>query len=380
MKIKTINIKSLRNHSHTRLDFSPSMNIFYGLNGAGKTTILEAISMSSLTKSFTIYGDDHLIKFDFEGFTINAELERDRGTEFSLTISKLKRNKKCINSSFQDNMRPKDVIGLIPIIILSPDAKDITFGSPENRRKFIDSTISQVSSIYLDDLYRYNKVLKQRNNLLKKVERIDEFDNSELKLWTEQLINIAVRLIKKRAMFIEEIKPSFVKYYSTISDKREDVSLNYKPNGIKKQNISDLERDDLLQLLTEYSEQKKEIEFRRQTTMFGPHKDELELYINEHLVRDTASQGQHKSVLISLKLSEFDYIRELHNEIPIVLLDDIFSELDEKRIKLVLEVINNNLAQAFVTITELDKIKRILNDKEDVNYYKIEDGKVKEKK
>src|SRR5210317_2161477 len=159
MKIKTINIKSLRNHSHTRLDFSPSMNIFYGLNGAGKTTILEAISMSSLTKSFTIYGDDHLIKFDFEGFTINAELERDRGTEFSLTISKLKRNKKCINSSFQDNMRPKDVIGLIPIIILSPDAKDITFGSPENRRKFIDSTISQVSSIYLDDLYRYNKVL-----------------------------------------------------------------------------------------------------------------------------------------------------------------------------------------------------------------------------
>lgn len=376
MKVKNLEIKNLRNHDDSKLNFASSINIFFGLNGAGKTTILEAIAMSALTKSFTVYSDDHLINFNSEVFDISIELERDRGTCFSLKTTKNKRSKKRIDSTFQDNMKPKEVIGLVPIIILSPDAKDITFGSPENRRKFIDSTISQISNLYLEDLYRYNKVLKQRNILLKKIIDIHEFEDGQLNLWTKKLIDIGSRIIRKRAIFIKEIKPKFEHYYSIISDNREDVSLKYKPNGFKISDIHELDIEEIKLVLHEYSKQKEETEYRRQTTMFGPHKDELELYINDHLVRDTASQGQHKSVLISLKLSEFDYIRELHNEIPIVLLDDIFSELDEKRIKLVLEIINENLAQAFVTVTEVDKIERILKEKPNVNYFHIYEGTI----
>lgn len=376
MKVKSLKIENFKNHDNTEIDFSSSMNIFFGMNGAGKTSILEAISMSSLTKSFSIYNDSHLIQFDKDTFRINIELERDRETYFSISTEKSKRGKKNISSSFQDNMRPKEVIGLIPIIILSPDAKEITFGSPDNRRKFIDSTISQISNLYLEDLYRYNKVLKQRNVLLKKTTSITEFQSGQLKLWTDKLVDIGVRIIKKRSTFIEEIKPLYEKYYSIISDNKESVSLEYNPNGYKLNSIAELEINDLKKILTEYSSRKMDSEYRRQTTLFGPHKDELDLYINGHLIRDTASQGQHKSALISLKLSEFDYIRQLHNEIPIVLLDDIFSELDEKRIKLVLEVINKNLAQAFVTVTEVEKIKRIIMNQSEVKYFKIEDGKV----
>jgi len=376
MKVKSLKIENFKNHENTEIGFSSNMNIFFGRNGAGKTSILEAISMSALTKSFSIYNDSHLIQFEKDKFFINIELERDRETYFSISTEKTKRGKKSIGSSFQDNMRPKEVIGLIPIIILSPDAKEITFGSPDNRRKFIDSTISQISNLYLEDLYRYNKVLKQRNVLLKKTTSISDFESRQLKLWTEKLVDIGIRIIKKRSTFIEEIKPIYEKYYSIISDNKESVSLEYSPNGYKVNSIAALNINDLKEILTEYSSKKIDSEFRRQMTLFGPHKDELNLFINGHLVRDTASQGQHKSALISLKLAEFDYIRQLHNEIPIVLLDDIFSELDEKRIKLVLEVINKNLAQAFVTVTEVDKIKRILVNQSEVQYFKIEDGKV----
>jgi DNA replication and repair protein RecF len=275
-----------------------------------------------------------------------------------------------------ETMRPKDLIGNIPTIVLSPDYKEITAGSPENRRRFLNTAISQLSNNYLSYLLSYQRVLKQRNNLLSKLAKDYSKDYKELNIWTEKLIEYGSKIIARRANFIKELEPFFIKNYQTVSNGKETVGINYKPFGFDDLHYIDLDETTIVKRLSDQRDKYKTLELKRQTTLWGPQKDELELYINGSLVRETASQGQHKSVLISLKLAEFDYMKEALNETPIVLLDDIFSELDVKRTELVIKTILDNVAQAFITVTEVDKLKNIMKPSQECYYFHVQDGQV----
>lgn len=376
MRIDTLNFSNIRNHKNTELQFSKHINVIFGLNGAGKTSILEAISLASLSKSFINSPENSIINFNENEFYSRLITTRDRDTNLKVEIKKEKGVRKQISSSFLDSMRPKDLIGVIPIIILSPDYKDITAGSPENRRRFINTTISQLSNNYLNDLYSYRRVLKQRNNLLSKMKKDKKIDTKELDIWTEKLIEYGTKIINRRSKFIKAYEPYYLDNYKKVSDKKEEVKIIYSPYGFENLNYKELDENKIHKRLLELKDEKKYGELNRYTTLFGPQKDELDLYINNASVREVASQGQHKTVLISLKLAEFDYMKEILNETPIVLLDDIFSELDSRRTELVIETVLNNLAQAFITITEDDKIKKIMKPSDDCYYFHVNDGKV----
>lgn len=377
MRIDSLYFVNIRNHLKTELFFSKHINVFFGPNGAGKTSILEAISLATLSKSFLNTTENTLINFDEEIFLSKIETIRDRNTNFSVEIKKEKGSRKKISSSIMESMRPKDLIGNIPIIILSPDYKEITAGSPENRRRFLNTSISQISNNYLNNLYSYRKILKQRNNLLSKLGKEKSSDYKELNIWTDKLIEYGSKIILRRLSFVKELEPYFIKNYKKISDDKESVGMVYKPFGFSDlNNNEELNESNVIRKLEIQREKYKNSELKRQTTLYGPQKDELELYINGFLAKETASQGQHKSILISLKLAEFDYMKDVLNETPIVLLDDIFSELDAKRTELVINTVLENLAQAFITITEDDKIKRIMQPSEDCYYFNVSEGKV----
>ncbi|MEZ4723396.1 MAG: DNA replication and repair protein RecF [Candidatus Kapaibacterium sp.] len=376
MRLDTLYFTNIRNHRETELFFSKHINVFFGLNGAGKTSILEAISLASISKSFLNTPENSLINFNQEKFLARVRAIRDRGTDFTIEITKETGGRKKITSSFMDNMRPKDLIGSLPIIILSPDYKEITAGSPENRRRFVNTTISQISNNYLSDLFSYRKILKQRNSLLQKYKKEKYLDQDEFNIWTNKLIEYGTKIVNKRAEFITQFEPYFSKNYDIVSDRKEKVQIIYKPYGFDDLNYKELDKEMIFEKLNKLSLEKRKGELTRFTTLFGPQKDEIELLINNFLVKDTASQGQHKTVLISLKLAEFDYMKEVLNETPVVLLDDIFSELDSKRTELVIKRILNNLAQAFITITEDDKIKNIMQPSEECFYFYVNNGEV----
>lgn len=377
MKIQSLIFSNIRNHKTTELHFSKHINVFYGLNGTGKTSILEAISIAALSKSFINTPENSIINFEEDSLYSKVKSIRDRDTEFTIEVKKERGNRKKISSSFMETMRPKDLIGNIPIIILSPDYKEITAGSPENRRRFINTTISQISNNYLNDLYSYNRILKQRNNLLSKMKKDRTIDSKELEVWTSKLIEFGAKIILRRAKFINDFEPYYLNNYARISDKKEKVEIKYTPYGFDDLNYKNIDENTILKRLIELKDTKKIGELKRFTTLFGPQKDEIDLKINGFSVRETASQGQHKSVLIGLKLAEFDYMKEVLNETPIVLLDDIFSELDAKRSELVIKTVMKNLAQAFITITEDEKIRRILSPSDDCYYFYTSEGKVR---
>lgn len=376
MRLDTLYFTNIRNHRETELFFSKHINVFFGLNGAGKTSILEAISLASISKSFLNSPENSIINFNHEKFLARVRAIRDRGTDFTIEITKETGGRKKITSSFMDNMRPKDLIGSLPIIILSPDYKEITAGSPENRRRFVNTTISQISNNYLSDLFSYRKILKQRNSLLQKYKKEKYLDQDEFNIWTNKLIEYGTKIVNKRVEFITQFEPYFSKNYDIVSDRKEKVQIIYKPYGFDDLNYKELDKEMIFEKLNKLSLEKRKGELTRFTTLFGPQKDEIELLINNFLVKDTASQGQHKTVLISLKLAEFDYMKEVLNETPVVLLDDIFSELDSKRTELVIKRILNNLAQAFITITEDDKIKNIMQPSEECFYFYVNNGEV----
>ncbi len=376
MRLDSLYFLNIRNHKQTELFFSKHINVFYGLNGAGKTSILEAISIAAISKSFQSTPENSLINFEDDLFLSRVHTLRDRGTDFTVEVKKETGSRKKISSSFMESMRPKDLIGSIPIIILSPDYKEITAGSPENRRRFINTTISQISNNYLNDLYSYSRVLKQRNNLLSKMKKDRSIDKNELNIWTEKLIEYGAKIILRRAKFINEFEPYYLDNYKKVSDSKEEVQIKFSPYGFDDLNYKELDENIVVNRLHKLRDEKKIGELIRFTTLFGPQKDELDLFINNAPVKEAASQGQHKTVLISLKLAEFDYMKEILNETPIVLLDDIFSELDAKRTELVIQTVLKNLAQAFITITEDEKIKKIMKPSDDCYYFLVNDGKV----
>jgi DNA replication and repair protein RecF len=348
MKLLSVDIVNFRNHAHTGLSTAERVNGFIGENGQGKTSLLEAISALCLTKSVFGSGDDALLQIGKEAFSVRGEFGGDTGIRYAVGLSySAVEDEKGFTVNGAAPERFAAVVGQFPVVALDPEMGTITCGGPVERRKFLDFVIAQASRIYLEDLIEYRRVLKQRNRILLDA-RLTRVDCREsLEPWSAELVDRGSRIITRRVAFIEEFKPLVEEAYHDLAGRVETPGIQYKPAIPIGEGASD---EDIRVAFEAELGRKWEDERQTGATLVGPHRDEVGMTINGLGVRKYASQGQHKTLVVALKVAEFWYLQRRRNERPILLLDDIFGELDGHRAERLLELIGC-LGQAFITAT-----------------------------
>jgi DNA replication and repair protein RecF len=348
MYISKLFLINFKNYGQAELEFCNKFNCFVGNNGEGKTNLLDAIHYLSFCKSFFNAIDSQNIYFGAPFFVIQGEyLLNDDLTDH--IYCGLKRNeKKQFKRNQKEYQRLSEHIGLIPLVMISPaDSELITEGS-EFRRKFIDAVISQYDKEYLEKLINYNKLVAQRNALLKQFDENRYFDQASLDIWDMQLVPLGTRINQKRTQFINDFLPLFNRFYSFISGDAEVVNIEYD---------SQLNYQPYEELLKDHLTRDKAALY----TTAGIHKDDLLFKIGDQPIKKTGSQGQQKTFLIALKLAQFEYLKELKKQIPLLLLDDIFDKLDETRVGKLMELVNSNdFGQIFITDTHKHRLLGIL--------------------
>lgn len=346
--LKHIKLLSFKNFEELSLDLSPKINCFTGINGAGKTNLLDAIYYLSFCKSYFTNSDHDNIRRNDPLFVINGIFERDQ-TEENIFCGVRQNDKKQFKRNKKEYSRFSDHIGTFPLVIVSPyDSNLITEGS-EERRKFINGVIAQYDKEYLNDVINYNRIVKQRNALLKEFSRKKTFDNDSISIYNSKLIELGTPIYEKRKDFLEKLSPVFDSFYKQISGGKESVQLIYQ---------SQLEENSFEELLKNSIERDMHLQY----TSCGIHKDDLIFKIENYPVRTNGSQGQQKSFLLSLKLAQFDFIKEKNTCTPILLLDDIFDKLDETRVSRLMKMVGeNHFGQIFITDTDKERVHKILS-------------------
>jgi len=346
MIIKNIKLTNFRNHKNIELQLADKTNVIYGKNARGKTNIIESVYVCSVGKSFRARKDSDLILFDIEFAIIDIEFEKnDREKKINFVISN--KNKKQIKINGIKINKISELFGNIIVILFSPDDIDIIKGDPSGRRKYFDLLISQLKPSYMYLLQEYYKVIEQRNTLLK-THNIKL--SLELDIWDEKLSELNIKISKIRKEIVEELNPLFKQYMNEFSDEKEIAEIEYK---------TQVNTDDAMKKLKE----RRYIDFERGNTSFGIHRDDYRFKINGLEVNNFGSQGQIKSSVLSLKLAQKDLIEEKTDEKPILLLDDVMSELDVDRRNFILNKINE--CQVIITCTDFDDIEK------DVKKFKI---------
>jgi DNA replication and repair protein RecF len=366
MHLRRLSLINFKNYAEAGLDFSSGANAFTGDNGSGKTNLLDAIHYLSLCKSYFNPADNQNIKHGAEFLLVQGTYELN-GNEEQVYCGLKRNQRKVFKRNNKEYERLADHIGLLPVVMISPvDSMLITEGS-EERRKFIDSIISQYDKHYLDDLISYNKIVAHRNALLKQFAQSRSFDRASLEIWDEQLVPLADLIFVRRHEFISRFGPIFQRHYEFISDAKETVAVVYESH-LEAGNFSvtlsaSLEKDRLMQYTTT-----------------GIHKDDLVFTTEGFPVKRFASQGQQKSFLIALKLAQFEFIREIKGVKPILLLDDIFDKLDDSRVTRLMELVSrDSFGQLFISDTHPQRVRKIFHDIGiPVRVFEVESGTVKD--
>ena len=354
MHLKTLNLINYKNFKNQTFEFNSKVNCFVGSNGVGKTNILDAIYHLSFGKSYFNPIASQNIKHGEDFFVVDGRYSKDLKEE-KIIVSLKKGGKKVIKRNSKSYNRFSDHIGLLPLVIISPVDRDLITEGSDLRRKFIDGVISQNDKIYLDQIIRYNKILFQRNSLLKQFYLSRTFDHDTIEIYDEQLSKIGNLIFNKRKEFLELFTPIFFEKYSIISNNKEKVNLNYK---------SQLKNHRLQDLLISNIEKDKVLQY----TSAGIHKDDIEFLIGNYPIKKFGSQGQQKSFLIALKLAQYEVLKAKSGNSPILLLDDIFDKLDSKRVKQIIRMVNDsNFGQLFISDTDAKRTENVVKSAHD-NY------------
>ena len=349
MFIKNLSLINYKNFEAKDFEFDTKINCFVGANGIGKTNALDAIYHLSLGKSYFNPIATQNIRHETDFFVIDGTYENNDREE--KVVCSLKRgSKKIIKRNAKAYDRLSDHIGLLPLVIISPSDRDLITEGSDTRRKFVDGVIAQSDKAYLQNLMKYNKVLSQRNALLKYFAANHTFDATTLAVYNDQLVEYGTPIYEKRAAFLETFIPIFKKQYAVISGNNEEVSISYE---------SKLIQTDLLSLLEKNIDRDKALQY----TSAGIHKDDLSFKISEYPIKKFGSQGQQKSFLIALKFAQFHFMKALAKTTPILLLDDIFDKLDENRVAHIIALVNNeNFGQIFISDTHPDRTENVVKN------------------
>ena len=346
--LKKISIINYKNILDKEYELDPKINCFVGDNGVGKTNILDAVYHLSMGKSYFNVKNDQLINRGKDYMLVDGVFELNNKNEsivFSLKIGE----KKVLKRNGKPYKKFSNHIGLIPVVLISPYDNDLINEGSSERRKFIDSIISQNDKKYLINLIAYTRVIQNRNKLLKQYNRSVDFDLDTIKVYDDQIYKLSEPIFKARNKFIKEFTPLVLEKYKHISDDKEKISIEYKSDLINN-HIENLIKD---------SFQKDVI---LQYTSVGLHKDDFVFNIDENRIKRFGSQGQQKSFLIALKLAQFDYLKNETGNSPILLMDDIFDKLDLMRVKRIVEIVNStNFGQLFLSDTDKERIEKVLS-------------------
>ena len=357
MYVETLALRNFRNYEALDIIFSDKINILYGDNAQGKTNILESIYLSATTRSHKRAKEKDIIRFGEEESHIRLNIKkRDVGHRIDVHLKKI--GNKGIAIDGIPIKKSTELFGLINIIIFSPEDLSVVKSSPGERRRFMDMEICQLSRIYYSNLSKYNKILDQRNNTLKQIAYRNGVEDV-LDVWDDQLVDVGSSIIKERQNFINMLNDVIKEIHKNLTSEGEEIELKYEPN---------VESENFGEVLKEKRKKKK----KNTTTMSGPHRDDFGIFINNVDVRKYGSQGQQRTAALSLKLAEIELVKKIINDNPILLLDDVMSELDSKRREALLNSIKD--IQTIITCTGYDDfIKQRINvDK----IYKISNGKI----
>lgn len=347
MFLSSISLRNIRKHTNTTIDFTNKLNYIVGGNGVGKTTILESIYYLCTTKSSIASTDSEVIRLGENRFYIQGSFTGITNDIVKIDYSQ-NNNKKNYMLSNKQVARFSDIIGKFPAVLLSPADHSITQGYPSERRRFVDSVISQASRTYLNHLIEYNRTLKQRTYLLNRLRELNSKDFSELNAWNKKLITSGVEIIKHRKDFVAEFETYISKSYKRIlPDKEKPDILYYFFDGTC--------HDDLESCFEQLLNQRLEDEIRRGTNLVGPHRDDFIFEINGISLKSYGSQGQHKTFQTVLRFAEFFYLKDKTGTPPLFLLDDVFGELDAERAAAISDYLST-VGQAFITLTDFGNI------------------------
>lgn len=350
MILREIHLRSFRAHEDTRCTFAPGVNLLYGANGAGKTNVLEAVHYACLTKSFVASSDRYIVRkngsFTEIGALFGREAGRDLRVRFVYAPSQGKQV--FVNGSPLDRL--SDLVGQLPVVVYSPQDHVLTAGGPDERRRFLDNLLSQSRPAYLDTLLKFRRVLRQRNKLLGR--HRDGYSGSlgaALEPWNEELIVYGSRIIATRAAFAEEFIVFLDEAYRQIEDAVERPTLKYETIG----SIAAPAEADIAAVYRQRLAEEAQNERRRGLSLVGPHRDELVFKLNGLLVRRYASQGQHRTFGMALKLAKYFYLHDRTGEYPLLLLDDVFDHLDRARSAAFLDLLQSGrVGQTLITATD----------------------------
>lgn len=366
MYLHNLILNNFKNYREVKLDFSDKINCFVGDNGTGKTNILDAIYYLSFCKSYFNPIDVQNINHESDFFAIHGNYLKNNTLKDKVSCIQKKGSRKIFKINNKEYERLADHIGLFPLVMISPYDRDLINEGSDVRRKYIDGVISQFDNLYLDNLIKYNKALTQRNILLKKFAEQNSFDFQAIELWDEQLIKYGENIFEKRKKFLENFKPIFRYYFNFIAGKSEEVNILYD---------SQLEDSSLSYLLSESVDKDRILKY----TTRGIHKDDLNFHIDGYPVKKFGSQGQQKSLVVAVKLAQFEYMKEIKGFKPVLLFDDIFDKLDDNRVEQVIKLVSkNSFGQVFITDTQLARIKKLF-DKVTIDHkiYQIESATAK---
>lgn len=347
MFLKTLSLLNYKNFTSAEFDFDPKINCLVGNNGKGKTNVLDSIYHLSFGKSYFNPITSQNINHEADFFVIDGVFVKNEREE-EIVVSAKRGQKKVIKRNNKPYEKFSEHIGFIPTVIISPADRDLIIEGSETRRKFIDGVISQSDSKYLNCLLDYGKILAQRNSLLKYFAANNSFDRDTLSVYDMQIGELGNVLYRKRKEFLDTFIPIFQRRYEIISNGREKVSITYK---------SQLEDGDFGKQLEDNLQKDMALQY----SSVGTHKDDLIFEIEGHPIKKFGSQGQQKSFLISLKLAQFDFIKDLSRVSPILLMDDIFDKLDEHRVAHIVDLVaTDELGQLFISDTHGDRTEKVV--------------------
>jgi DNA replication and repair protein RecF len=397
MVIKQLDLKQFRNYENQNLKFNKKFNFIYGNNGQGKTNILEAISYSAFTKSFLGSSETDCIMFGKKDFLINAKYENDLGNTDSISVSY------SIKNEFSDSSKPKTILlnsekissysselfGRYPVVFMNPRSLNITYGNPSERRKFFDIVISQTSRLYLDYLKDLSKILKQKNSLLRDFSKYNKYSLKVVRdiasAYNESLADVSSHIVFKRLNFLNEFIPVFKKNFSSLITKENEPEIIYKSDPLNSAGEEMMPEPDInyiKQIIGSYIQSNLDEEIKRGIAITGPQRDDYIFRLKKENgnfffdLKNFASQGEHKTFLIALKLSEFDYLKDKRATTPILMLDDVLSELDESRVSKIISHLNE-FGQIFLTTTDKNYLGRVKEfyEPDDINVFKVDSGR-----
>ena len=376
MKIKSLKLLYFRNYLSTNIDAHPSLNVLVGNNANGKTNIIESIFCLALGKSYRTKSDSECIMFGETATAMSCIVNKNnRELDIMLGINNKGKSAKIAGIK---KTKLTDFVGELNVVLFSPEDLQIVKGSPALRREFMNREFYQFSRIYHKYYLMYQHLLKQRNSYLKDMRKNtkDEMSLAYLETLTSQLAKVALYITKERVSFVQDISKLTYKNMLNISNGQETLKIKYKSSVLDALNIAEINDESFTEEnLTKVMMKKSFDDIMRGSTKIGPQHDDLEFYINDLDAKMYASQGQQRSIVLSLKLAEINYLKEKTGTYPVLLLDDVLSELDKNRQLKLLDAINENV-QTFITTPSISDIKEDLLKKAKV--FKIEDGNISE--